>query len=1638
MLEALIHNRVDFVRLLLENGVSMHDFLTIGRLEELYNTDQGPPNTLYYIVRDVVKIRTGYHYKLIHIGMAIEKLMANGFRSHYTSSDFRHKYSSYRTKCREASRRNKESAQQRSGSEFFSSSGGIHGPAAQSLLATLQPPSMANSQSHPLEKEHVLPAISGSRALSNHILWRSAYRRDNFITPSMLSGCNMPQGKELAIELEDDSFCGSGSEHGKDFKYPFSDLLVWAVLTKRHEMALCMWQHGEEAMAKALVACRLYKSLAKEAAEDYLEVEICDELKKYAEEFRQLSLELLDHCYKQDDAQTLQLLTYELFYWGHETCLSLAVIVNNKQFWHILVVRFCWQICGMAGCAFGLIQTSREELMLQPQTAAEHEEAINNDSSSSSSESSSSSDSETDELSSLDGHGNNAGVKGTTTAAGTDNLNRLHVDHLTATNQLDRRRTSTGSVQSLNLASLFQSKRRRHRNRATTQFPAMDNTRELPSGIEMRSKVSFRSSIQSLANYIRAEPVFCQLFSECLALLEPHEHHDMSRKRTRSRPSSSVLGGVGAIALSATSALGAVSSPIAASSGHTSPGLTTPTPKATAMHLEAPGSNGSPAGLHGSSKRRIPSLFQWRRQTRSFKQGDEEAPRFHVPSFVVGGEDETSSRDSSCKNSPRNVADNYPLTTSSLAQHTNRRHSSSAHKNKVNEGEVNKAAESTGFPKGIPLPNVLPFNRKRQIKFRRKVYEFFVAPITTFWAWSISFVIFLSTLTYVLLIRTPPVPTYLEWYLLAYVVTFGLESIRKFFMSEPKKFSEKMEYFFGNYWNFITSVAIIGFVIGFCFRVNPSTSSNYGRIILAVDSVLWSIKLLDFLSVHPRFGPYITMAGKMVMNMSSIIVMLLISLLAFGLARQSITFPDEDWHWLLLRNVFYKPYFMLYGEVYADEIDTCGDEAWDEHLDKGIKISQTGNETNTGSCVPGHWIPPLMMTVFLLIANILLISMLIAIFNNIYDSSSKISQQIWLFQRYRQVIEYEGTPFLPPPLTTIYHIYIYLFPADSKHHSHGLKTIKYKEKKLALFDFTLKLFLSEDQVEKLHDFEEESMEDMAREKEYEKNRSSEERLHRTAERTDLILVRLNDLSSKENMLKGNVRELETRLEVMESRQSEILDCMRQINTTFSNLPMLLQCLQNASQSVPNQGVYQPHISETSHPTSFPQMSYITPEEEGESEDHVLVTSESLPEKQSEKTIPPTASGPAPPSRQISVAESMMAGRTRGSTLAFNDTTRLRAVSHATIMGSNTSSINAMSYTNTDGFGSALLEQPFAAAQRRHRTSTIAGGDIPTASVPMSVLNQSQRFESLASLEAKGPSAPQVIVHPLSRRGNSIRRRRRHDEYTSITDAINIEDILAAEAAAALEQSDESDHEDSQRSSRRRAGTSQPSIINKLEEGLQTEDDEADEDDEAEDEEDFDADDYEVEELRISGLGKLGDSIGIGIDMGDGEEDLEGELELKICTNSRINRLNEDEEDQQISSQNSTVHRVDTPNTTLRRARSSFIIHQNSVLKSFEEDVGGLSSSLYRDPQADNKQYASLDNSDMAFNNAYLKKTKSVEKQNSVTRESPKNEFINFSTPSTHYKMGGSLEGEDSRQSMKDTQEEHAHSAEQLKAKQNDF
>ncbi|KJH49865.1 hypothetical protein DICVIV_03976 [Dictyocaulus viviparus] len=255
-------------------------------------------------------------------------------------------------------------------------------------------------------------------------------------------------------------------------------------------------------------------------------------------------------------------------------------------------------------------------------------------------------------------------------------------------------------------------------------------------------------------------------------------------------------------------------------------------------------------------------------------------------------------------------------------------------------------------------------------------------------------------------------------------------------------------------------------------------------------------------------------------RMLPILAMLFVSLLAFGLIRESITYPSENWHWLLIRNIFYKPYFMLYGEVYAPEIDTCGDESesrvknllvvllcsclfmksmsnsvWDAHLKQNISFGSDPLNITGAGCVPGYFIAPLFMTVFMLIANVLLMNTMVACCTYVFEHNVENTQEIWLYERY-------------------------------------------------------KLFLTEEQIEKIHSFEEECVEDMEKEKDIGKQCSNDERIRRIAERSEQIV---NKLHAFENIMKNDAKNFDLLLNTIEARHKEEMDEMKLMNSHLEQL-----------------------------------------------------------------------------------------------------------------------------------------------------------------------------------------------------------------------------------------------------------------------------------------------------------------------------------------------------------------------------------------------------------------------------------------------------------------------------------------------------
>ncbi|XP_073663035.1 transient receptor potential cation channel subfamily M member 3 [Tursiops truncatus] len=635
--------------------------------------------------------------------------------------------------------------------------------------------------------------------------------------------------EEVDIDLDDPEI--------NHFPFPFHELMVWAVLMKRQKMALFFWQHGEEAMAKALVACKLCKAMAHEASENDMVDDISQELNHNSRDFGQLAVELLDQSYKQDEQLAMKLLTYELKNWSNATCLQLAVAAKHRDF----IAHTCSQML-LTDMWMGRLRMRK-----------------------------------------------NSGLK----------ENKLQTNSLEFKNKDD--------------------------------MPYMTQAQEI--------------------------------------------HLQEKEQEEPEKPT---------------------------------------------------------------------------------KEKDEEDMELTA---MLGRNNGESSR-------------------------------------KKDEEEVQ--------------------SRHRLIPLGRKIYEFYNAPIVKFWFYTLAYIGYLMLFNYIVLVKMERWPSTQEWIVISYIFTLGIEKMREILMSEPGKLLQKVKVWLQEYWNVTDLIAILLFSVGMILRLQDQPFRSDGRVIYCVNIIYWYIRLLDIFGVNKYLGPYVMMIGKMMIDMMYFVIIMLVVLMSFGVARQAILFPNEEPSWKLAKNIFYMPYWMIYGEVFADQIDPpCGQN----------ETREDGKIIQLPPCKTGAWIVPAIMACYLLVANILLVNLLIAVFNNTFFEVKSISNQVWKFQRYQLIMTFHERPVLPPPLIIFSHmtmIFQHLCCRWRKHESDPDER-----------DYGLKLFITDDELKKVHDFEEQCIEEYFREKDDRFNSSNDERIRVTSERVENMSMRLEEVNEREHCMRASLQTVDIRLAQLE-------------------------------------------------------------------------------------------------------------------------------------------------------------------------------------------------------------------------------------------------------------------------------------------------------------------------------------------------------------------------------------------------------------------------------------------------------------------------------------------------------------------------
>ncbi|XP_067087014.1 LOW QUALITY PROTEIN: transient receptor potential cation channel subfamily M member 3-like [Osmerus mordax] len=289
---------------------------------------------------------------------------------------------------------------------------------------------------------------------------------------------------------------------------------------------------------------------------------------------------------------------------------------------------------------------------------------------------------------------------------------------------------------------------------------------------------------------------------------------------------------------------------------------------------------------------------------------------------------------------------------------------------------------------------------------------------------------------------------------------------------------------------------------------------------------------------------------RTMIDMMYFVIIMLVVLMSFGVARQAILNPNEDPSWMLARNIFFMPYWMIYGEVFADQIDHVHSRKLQHRLNAKLWLIEKhfrphGTWRNNGpshiapvrmnittddgvvvalpACKTGAWIVPAIMACYLLVANILLVNLLIAVFNNTFFEVKSISNQVWKFQRYQLIMTFHERPVLPPPLIIFSHMTMVLKHLCCRWRKHD------DDER----DYGLKLFITEDELKKVHDFEEQCIEEYFMEKDDRFNSSNDERIRVTSERVENMAMRLEEVNEREHFMKASLQTVDIRLAQME-------------------------------------------------------------------------------------------------------------------------------------------------------------------------------------------------------------------------------------------------------------------------------------------------------------------------------------------------------------------------------------------------------------------------------------------------------------------------------------------------------------------------
>ncbi|CAF3720059.1 unnamed protein product [Rotaria magnacalcarata] len=305
---------------------------------------------------------------------------------------------------------------------------------------------------------------------------------------------------------------------------------------------------------------------------------------------------------------------------------------------------------------------------------------------------------------------------------------------------------------------------------------------------------------------------------------------------------------------------------------------------------------------------------------------------------------------------------------------------------------------------------------KQKFSYGRRLLQFHSSPVVMISYQFLIYIWFLLVFSYWMLFHMQTPNESIGWseiYLIIAISATLIEDIRKFAVEYRTQMLERWR--LSDIWLLIIyPMPYILFYVGFGLHVNSTGNPDKftaARIILAIDLEIWYFLSLRFVSAVKLLGPKLFMIRNMLRDLFGIMYIIFVCIAAYGVASRALVFysnleftPDS-----IAANIFYPPYWFLYQFV-------------DDKTNLDTIISSNSSTANE---IVEAKVAHVLLAFQMLIINILILSLLIAVFNFSINAVQEKNEYFWRYQRYELICEYFEKPmFAYPPLSLVVYVWL--------------------------------------------------------------------------------------------------------------------------------------------------------------------------------------------------------------------------------------------------------------------------------------------------------------------------------------------------------------------------------------------------------------------------------------------------------------------------------------------------------------------------------------------------------------------------------------------------------------------------------------